>query len=925
MLEYQLTEIKKHKKTTDLYTKPLITFNSKCLTAEDIEDSFIFQTKYSNKNIDRLSLTAKEENKFKKKISKYLISLLPRMREPGIESILDFHIFYHQIDRMNKDDLLFLLLPHSEYNKKTSILMGTEEFSIKDISKKLDNLEFLGFFMQYFDFFYLENIKQFVEKVLTIYFAQKHNIRNEIAGALMNEFMAIEDKKFGTHLYDMLIKKTDLRIEDIENDFEEKECRTVKNDSQVVYESRPTDKRLYCESKHSDIKQTVEIKNVQTQGSIKNFLSLCTQEKHTQILNETSDAFKSQHRIEILKHLITFTKPNFSQLLPYLTEQDLLELSQQTTNANIYELFMLKSADLFKKTFILSNEPIPDDLLLFILGKELFEFDFIINSNLERIYEKINEDQTNLHFLLYEFAVFQDNDKYNKIIKHLIKLQKLPILDLDRLSSGNKKKILLKPELFFENDFEEIIEKIKHFTNKPKLIKTKFDLIDFNGIEDKIIRHIISKLSSVITNKKKYLQALLVPPLNDYLIDYIDYKPIQIILKEVCLIDSHLIIEKLLINKQKLKDNLLYFEKLINEKKGDMEIRSILEKYIEKYLNDELYLDKQDPIINLKLVEICLDFQIQLISRLNSIFKLLEVRNEQTLLDKLVTKYKKILTPYLGHIIRFSPEQHLMLFEGEDVLGVFFEPNSINSSELFPCLKQEKNNISLELTSYLKKEDNKKCIEKTKKLAAYLKKAEITQEMFEVLNEKLSIPLLEVIFKNSNINKLLENQIISSTIHSFLVSNNENTLLDFIHDTINNKNIIFFKKFYQLLYLNFKINEKAKFCFQKLIDLAPDLEIKHSLLINEILNDEKQADTVAFILKHKNNLEFTKNFNERILVEFKREEIKLLNLFKSIYTIFPEFKAINTEVLPYLYSLLENEDEGVRVKAKNLIAYVDTL
>lgn len=887
MIEDQLRELKKHKKTSDLFTEPLILLtNNKTETIEEIENKLIMQTEFSNKHIDRLSLTEKEEKNFERKMSKYLRNLMHKMETEGIEDLIDFHIKFHFIDRMNKNDLLFLIMPFEKYSEQICELMSMKDFSISFLAKQLNNFEFLELFVDYFDFSELFFVRNFIEKVLLCFLRQHQWLKEKLAEFLILNLERIKTECLFNSIYSVLTEKTDFRIEGVEifeikekEEFERKEIKEISEDINKENIESKEELNIYD-----------DFKNLR-------------EENHKEFLRFCSEKFLIKNKMEISKELLKYKKPDLKRIADFLTEKDLQKIKKEITNkknilesSNLLELIFLNSEDLFSKIYTNFNSDIHEKennwlLVEFILNNELFQYENILLKNLEIIYEKLKEKE-NLNFLLYEFA---DSliciEKYNEIIRKMYEMGKLPVLNLEKLSNENKKHFLKEPEneqKFFEENLKEIVERLR---NKPKrafLIKNELDLINLEGIEHKLMEFLINKLEDKQNKNKKYfLSFILEEPLNAYLLDFINRNSIQLIIEQLCLEKNdftfyYLIIDNLLDNKENLKKNYCYLEKIVKQTKGDLKIKNIFEENIEKFLDEN-----GDLNLNMKILQICLEMNISLLPVLRKIFKILEREMNTEFLNGLIFKYKKILSPFLNFICKNTDKRNLLVFDNLEVL------------------------------------ENLEFLDK-KKFVDFLKITNLDEEVFLHLKKKMNSEILFSLFENENISKILKESSIEKYFQEFVSNLKENELFDFIYKTIKQSNVHFFGVFINNLLDKFMQIEIAELCLQKFLEFDNSCEIEHEIHLNELINQSKLKEkTISLFLRHKNSKDFSYNFNQNILKKFKNEERKLLKLFENIYENYADYKVCLESSMPFFINLLETQDDELRKETENLLEKIE--
>ncbi|KAK1351133.1 hypothetical protein CWI37_0218p0020 [Hamiltosporidium tvaerminnensis] len=178
MLRRQLECIKQKRKTSEIRSKPFITFKD----VTDMDDETLLEqipietefTTYKSLGYNRQHNTLEEENFICQKLSQFIKSLHHKMNIENIEYLFDFLIRKYCIDTFNSRDLVFLLLPYQKYYDK--VVKLSEKFHTIDSfihqntysliffgHECLRNIDFFDFFITYFEFY--DVLKNFIDGV----------------------------------------------------------------------------------------------------------------------------------------------------------------------------------------------------------------------------------------------------------------------------------------------------------------------------------------------------------------------------------------------------------------------------------------------------------------------------------------------------------------------------------------------------------------------------------------------------------------------------------------------------------------------------------------------------------------------------------------------------------------------------------------
>lgn len=154
MIKEKLLKLRSLKKTSDLYTKPLFLLENTENLDIDTHRDMLSTDKYIRRNKLRETYTEQQENKFNKKYGKYLKSLVTKRKEDGFTILVDFHIKFYHIDRYNKNELIFILLPDYLIYGKELAMLGMEP-SLSGIVRKMKDKEFYFMVMEYYKYDFL--------------------------------------------------------------------------------------------------------------------------------------------------------------------------------------------------------------------------------------------------------------------------------------------------------------------------------------------------------------------------------------------------------------------------------------------------------------------------------------------------------------------------------------------------------------------------------------------------------------------------------------------------------------------------------------------------------------------------------------------------------------------------------------------------
>lgn len=174
MLKEQLKDIKSKKKTYLRVKHGRIHFiDDLDMDIENILEEIEFKhSLFRNKSLffDRHALSETEERKFNIKMKKFLLELANNMNRMDISYILEYLVRVYNIDTYNKQELVWLMIPHEIYEDKIEKLTYKEnvhikEYKFEDLARYfIYNDEKFDLFVQYFD--YYEKNKIFLDKML---------------------------------------------------------------------------------------------------------------------------------------------------------------------------------------------------------------------------------------------------------------------------------------------------------------------------------------------------------------------------------------------------------------------------------------------------------------------------------------------------------------------------------------------------------------------------------------------------------------------------------------------------------------------------------------------------------------------------------------------------------------------------------------
>lgn len=174
MLKNQLEDIRRSRKTGLNNRKSEITF----VPDEDLDKYTLFEKinyessylKPKSLNFDRHIFSDVEENKFNAKFSKFLKSLIIKIKDEDSKYLLEYLIRVYSIDTFNSKELIYLLLPFKKFEKQLMQLSRNiknrfsemEKYSYQLISKIIvSDRTLFNSYIQYFEFY--DYLKEFLD------------------------------------------------------------------------------------------------------------------------------------------------------------------------------------------------------------------------------------------------------------------------------------------------------------------------------------------------------------------------------------------------------------------------------------------------------------------------------------------------------------------------------------------------------------------------------------------------------------------------------------------------------------------------------------------------------------------------------------------------------------------------------------------
>lgn len=210
MIKEKLERLKASKKTTDLYVKPLFLLEDTEDLDIDTHRDLVDIDVYTKNCKPRETYTKLQELKFNRRYKRYLKSLVKKRKQDNYTFLIDFHIKFYHIDKYNRDELIFLLLPDYQIYGNELKKLGLMPF-LMDIIKKMKDKSFYFMIMDYYEYDY-----EFFKMLIYNFIESNDQLSEFYSTTVLKVIHATHDKYFLGYVYFSLKKKSYIEMADLE-------------------------------------------------------------------------------------------------------------------------------------------------------------------------------------------------------------------------------------------------------------------------------------------------------------------------------------------------------------------------------------------------------------------------------------------------------------------------------------------------------------------------------------------------------------------------------------------------------------------------------------------------------------------------------------------------------------------------------------
>ena len=887
MLQKQLEKLKKEKKTHDLFIEPLISFTkSENLTDEDLLEIIPFKTKYTTKSKERYLLTKNEEVIFNAKFKIYLKELISSMEVPGIELLLDYHIKKHAIDRFNKEEVLFLMLPFFErFELQILKLLSMKNISLNFLSAKIKEEGFLEIFLEYFKYLDIPKVKEFVLKMLDCFLENNSTINDFVSVNLFENlniyFSPSEFQKYAVKISDRsnlyFSEKSDLNL---------KESNVFNEDK---YETEAFDENI---NKNKKVKKIENITDFN--------LEKLDLESFKDFLKKTNLKFQKENINQLLP---IFLKHNFFEkniLKQIVIKDDILEIFNKTE----HKINVFKLADSLSIKIIDSIKTEDEETLLLILKFSIKEIKNNVENKIWKIDEillkKIKEfviksNNEDFIFTFNEFVDLMEYENFIENIKFLVENEKILFVNEKKLKEEDRNLVFLDPKIFEINMILDFISNSKNIKNGDyRYFKTKIERIDSKKLENYVFDILVKEIKNGKHENEKYRKFLLSENFIERFVNYKDLKfSFPIFLEDLKMKRNkkleNILFEKILKNSDFIfnEDSELFFLLLIRVKLDEKRKNSLLDilSYDVELENSKNLDEKNFCSIKIKLAKILQNMDINLLEVLENLMFSIEKLRDLEFLRQIVFTYKRLCDPFIENILKMTQEiEILKIFEVRKV---------------FPYLDIETKNNLLQNT------------ELTNSVIKYLLKEEIK-----------NIEIIKALLRKEEIQKILEEKEFEEKIFTSIKKKSENEIIALIKEFMRTNNSVLFENFDYLISENLEDKNLFK-SFLKYSNKTKKLKLEDILEENfENYLNSSEFEIVGLILQKINKENFSLKFNQKLIDNFFDSRIQFLRILRGIFENFVDYKVCLTQLIPYFSLMLNSKDLQTKKETENLIEFI---
>ncbi|ELQ73888.1 hypothetical protein THOM_3205 [Trachipleistophora hominis] len=210
MIKEKLQKLQSLKKTSDLYTKPLFLLQNTEHLDIDTHRDMLCTDKYIKRNQLRETYTEQQEKKFNRKYSEYLKALVKKRADDCFGVLIDFHIKFYRIDRYNRNELIFVLLPDYQIYERELGMLGVEP-SWCGIIREMTNRQFYYLVMEYHRYDEL-----FFKRLMYSFLESNEKLPSFYGLAALRAAKKMKDPVFLRYVYLSFKRKAGIEVKELE-------------------------------------------------------------------------------------------------------------------------------------------------------------------------------------------------------------------------------------------------------------------------------------------------------------------------------------------------------------------------------------------------------------------------------------------------------------------------------------------------------------------------------------------------------------------------------------------------------------------------------------------------------------------------------------------------------------------------------------